>query len=72
MQNIMYFFSRIGRVILKQFQQPWLRNQKVFALTALGREHDQLLKTLHSFTDDVSLFPELSRIIYENELSVEK
>ena len=33
---------------------PWLRNPTILSLTALGKERDQLLKTLHGFTEEVS------------------
>jgi hypothetical protein len=46
---------RMGQVIIEQFQQPWLEHPWIFSLSALGREHDQLLKTLHGFTESVSL-----------------
>jgi hypothetical protein len=45
---------RMGQVMITKFQKPWLENQRIFSLSALGKEHDQLLKTLHGFTEDVS------------------
>ncbi|EFX88388.1 hypothetical protein DAPPUDRAFT_311386 [Daphnia pulex] len=44
---------RIGQVITEQFQQPWLRNSTILSLSALGKERNQLLKTLHGFTEEV-------------------
>ncbi|XP_046636787.1 cytochrome P450 4C1-like isoform X1 [Daphnia pulicaria] len=44
---------RIGQVFVERFQKPWLKNPRIFSLSALGREHDQLLKTLHGFTENV-------------------
>ena len=44
----------MGQVIIEQFQQPWLEKPWIFSLSALGKEHDQLLKTLHGFTEGVS------------------
>jgi hypothetical protein len=35
---------------------PWLRNPTILSLTALGKERDQLLKTLHGFTAEVSQY----------------
>ncbi len=40
--------------MIKKFQKPWLENPRIFSLSALGKEHDTLLKTLHGFTEDVS------------------
>ncbi|XP_046642004.1 cytochrome P450 4C1-like [Daphnia pulicaria] len=44
---------RIGQVIVQQFQQPWLEIPWIFSVSALGREHNRLLKILHGFTEDV-------------------
>ncbi|XP_032789185.2 cytochrome P450 4C1 [Daphnia magna] len=44
---------RIGQLLIEQFQNPFMRNPTIFSFTALGREHDQLLKTLHGFTESV-------------------
>ncbi|XP_046641989.1 cytochrome P450 4C1-like isoform X2 [Daphnia pulicaria] len=44
---------RMGQVMITKFQKPWLENQRIFSLSALGKEHDQLLKTLHGFTEDI-------------------
>lgn len=44
----------MGQVIIEQFQQPWLENPWIFSVSALGKEHDQLLKILHGFTEGVS------------------
>jgi hypothetical protein len=46
---------RIGQVIVQQFQQPWLEIPWIFSVSALGREHNRLLKILHGFTEDVCL-----------------
>jgi hypothetical protein len=50
------FFCRIGQVVTEQFRLPWLRNPTILSLTALGKERDQLLKTLHGFTEEVSQY----------------
>ncbi|KZS08909.1 Uncharacterized protein APZ42_027005 [Daphnia magna] len=44
---------RIGQLILEKMLRPWLEHPWVFSKSALGREHDQLLGTLHAFTDGV-------------------
>ncbi|XP_057367282.1 cytochrome P450 4C1-like [Daphnia carinata] len=44
---------RIGHLLVEQFQNPFMRNPTIFSFTALGKEHDQLLKTLHGFTENV-------------------
>jgi hypothetical protein len=49
-------FFRIGQVITEQFQQPWLRNPTILSLSALGKERNKLLKTLHGFTEEVSQY----------------
>lgn len=45
--------GRIGQLILEKMLRPWLEHPWVFSKSALGREHDQLLGTLHAFTDGV-------------------
>jgi hypothetical protein len=35
---------------------PWLKNPTILSLTALGKERNQLLKTLHGFTEEVSQY----------------
>ncbi|KAI9563270.1 hypothetical protein GHT06_010728 [Daphnia sinensis] len=44
---------RIGKLLIEQFQNPFMRNPTIFSFTALGREHDRLLKILHGFTESV-------------------
>ncbi|KAI9563271.1 hypothetical protein GHT06_010729 [Daphnia sinensis] len=44
---------RIVQVVVEKQLQPWLENPWLFSLSTLGREHNQLLKTLHGFTKDV-------------------
>jgi hypothetical protein len=49
------FLNRIGQVITELFQQPWLGNPIIRSFSTLRKEHDQLLKTLHGFTEEVNL-----------------
>ncbi|XP_046450414.1 cytochrome P450 4C1-like isoform X3 [Daphnia pulex] len=44
---------RISQVFTELFQMPWLKNPTILSLTALGKERNQLLKTLHGFTEEV-------------------
>ncbi|XP_057367283.1 cytochrome P450 4C1-like [Daphnia carinata] len=44
---------RIGRLLVERFQNPFMRNPTIFSFTALGKEHERLLKTLHGFTESV-------------------
>ena len=44
----------MAKILVKKFQQPWLGYPKIFSLSALGKEHDRMLKTLHGFTENVS------------------
>ncbi|KAI9563272.1 hypothetical protein GHT06_010730 [Daphnia sinensis] len=44
---------RIGKLLVEKFQNPFMANPTIFSFTALGREHDQLLKVLHGFTESV-------------------
>ena len=46
---------RASAVILKRFKSPWLWWDFIYNLTSDGREHNDLMKTLHGFTNKVRL-----------------
>ncbi|KAK4025904.1 hypothetical protein OUZ56_014940 [Daphnia magna] len=44
---------RIGQLLVEKMLKPWLEHPLMFSLSALGREHNQLLEILHGFTENV-------------------
>jgi cytochrome P450 family 4 subfamily V len=44
---------KISELIMERIKQPWTWPDFLFRLTSRGREHDRLLKVLHSFTNEV-------------------
>ncbi|KAI9563274.1 hypothetical protein GHT06_010732 [Daphnia sinensis] len=44
---------RMGQLIMEKMQKPWLNYPWIFSQSALGREHNRLLETLHAFTEGV-------------------
>lgn len=48
---------RMGAIVAERMFSPVLFPDLNFALTAIGREHDRILKALHGFTGKVSLIP---------------
>ena len=45
----------ITEIIALRMRSPWLWPQLMFKLSASGREHDQLIKIIHTFTRQVSM-----------------
>ena len=44
---------RIGQITMERGVRPWLMNDWVFHLSALGRENRRCVQTLHKFTNQV-------------------
>nr|QST15028.1 CYP4BY4 protein [Diaphanosoma celebensis] len=44
---------RIGQITMERGVRPWLMNDWIFGLTALGRENRRCVETLHKFTNQV-------------------
>lgn len=47
--------TRIGKIVMKRGVRPWLSNDWIYSLTALGRENRQCVEALHDFTNKVKV-----------------
>ena len=43
----------MNEIAKERLGKPWLANDLIFSFTPIGREHEQLLKIVHGFTEDV-------------------